>query len=499
MSAKDLKKRIEKGEVTTADLLEVIGRLEKRLAGLEAENRRLRKRLEQYEPAAEPTEEDNADSTDYSLASEEKRRTRRRAKPKRWGRRGTEVKLEAAQHWEDVYPPGAAPKDCVLVRRRVAWRIREGRAVLVGYRVYRRCGSLKTPQVPGLLPRSEYGIEVMVVLAFLTCTMRVSLDQACALLKFFCDLPMAKAQANALLNQLAKHWQPEFETLCELIALALVVYMDETSWPVGKDKSSLWVFLTGLHSLYTFGCAKDDATLNRILPPEVFGGIGVSDDAAVYHERFGRGQKCWAHLLRKLIALTLLYPEKTLYRTFLDEVYALFLRAKRCQGDSRLSPAGRERKAAELSAALLKLCQRFEDQWRQPRTPDQHKFTNLVLELLKIDGHEELFTFVRFPEVEATNNAAERALRGATADRKLGRTSKSAAGAHRRSVLVSVLESLRKNLECFTLAGVVAEVRRWLQTGVSLFRRQLDELKAKLAAESEPAPCAAGPSVTRRE
>jgi hypothetical protein len=499
MSAKDLKKGIEKGEVSTADLLEVIRRLEAKLARLEAENRRLRKRLEQYEPVPAPTAEDEAAPTDYSLASEEKRRTRRRAKPKRRGRRRTEVKLEAATVWDDVYPPGAAPKDCVLARQRVAWRIIEGRAVLVGYRVYRRRGSLKVPRVPGLLPRAEYGVEVMVVLAFLTCTMRVSLDQACALLKFFCDLPIAKSQANALLNQLATHWQPEFETLCELIALAMVVYMDETSWPVGAEKSSLWVFLTALHSLYTFGCPKDEATLDRILPPDVFRGTGVSDDAAVYHERFDSGQKCWAHLLRKLIALTLLYPEKPLYRTFLDEVYAIFQQAKRYQRDGRLSPAGRERKVAELSATLLALCQRFEKQWLHPRTPDEQKFTNLVLELLKIDGHEELFTFVRFPEVEATNNAAERALRGAAADRKLGRTSKSAAGAHRRSVLVSVLESLRKNLANFTLTNVVAEVRRWLQTGVSLFRQQLDDLKAKLLAESAPTPAAAGTSCPRRE
>jgi hypothetical protein len=67
---------------------------------------------------------------------------------------------------------------------------------------------------------------------------------------------------------------------------------------------------------------------------------------------------------------------------------------------------------------------------------------------------DELFTFVLDPEVEPTNNRKERQLRGAALDRKAGRTSKTAAGAQRRSVIVSGLESLRANLEKFNLATV---------------------------------------------
>ena len=54
----------------------------------------------------------------------------------------------------------------------------------------------------------------------------------------------------------------------------------------------------------------------------------------------------------------------------------------------------------------------------------------------------------------------------------MGRTSKTAAGAHRRSVTVSVLESLRANLETFTLTSVLEEIRRWMDDGLSLFTRQ---------------------------
>ena len=78
--------------------------------------------------------------------------------------------------------------------------------------------------------------------------------------------------------------------------------------------------------------------------------------------------------------------------------------------------------------------------------------------------------------MESTNNLLERLLRGPALDRKAGRTSKTAAGAQRRSVIVSVLESLRANLEVFTLSSVLEEVQHWLAEGRSLFERQWQAL-----------------------
>ena len=73
--------------------------------------------------------------------------------------------------------------------------------------------------------------------------------------------------------------------------------------------------------------------------------------------------------------------------------------------------------------------------------------------------------------------AMERYLRHPAMDRKAGRTNKSAGGAHRRSVIVSVMESLRANLPTFNLATVLEEVGRWLNDGMSLFARQWQALR----------------------
>jgi hypothetical protein len=86
---------------------------------------------------------------------------------------------------------------------------------------------------------------------------------------------------------------------------------------------------------------------------------------------------------------------------------------------------------------------------------------------------DQLFTFVVYPEVPGTNNASEQLLRGAAQSRKLDRTSKSDRGCHRRSVITSVMESLRKHLGTLTMQAATEMAKRWLANGRSVFSSQL--------------------------
>jgi transposase len=477
------------GLVSVEQLLDLIDKQQQTIQGFRRDNQRLLERLAQYEPevrgtasAATPTTETATPS--YSLAAEEKRRRRQHHRQKSPGRRPTELKFADAQRTEDIYPEGVCHRDCHLVRERAVWRLENGRAVRVGYRIFAGSGGHE-PRIPGVTPRCEYGIEILVVLAFLVYVIGISLDKACAVLSFFCQLPLAKSQADALLRQLAQHWDGEFDILCALIAHAAIVYMDETGWKVGSTGCSLWAFASQWQRLFLFGCRKDDDTLDQILPPDVFDGIGVSDDAAVYRGRFAQAQKCWAHLLRKAIRLALLYPQKKTYQRFLDQLLELYRDAKRAAADGRLGAEGRRLRVSDLENRLYDLCRPYHHGTTPDMQPHERDFANLNDELMRLYVAEELFTFVLVPEVEATNNLSERMLRGSAQDRKAGRTNKTAAGAHRRSVIVSVLESLRVNLETFNLTTVLAEVGRWMQEGISRFAQQWQDLQAEVAAAAD--------------
>src|SRR5215469_16214781 len=483
MDISQLRTEVLQGRLPVEQLLEVLDKQQQTIHRLEATVQRLTQRLAQYEPEVrrEAPAAPGPPPASYSLDAEAKRRRGRRRRKRSPGRRPTKVKFAEAQRREDIYPEGVRRDDCHLVRERAVWRLVEGRAVLVGYRLFAGPGAPE-PRIPGVTPRCEYGLEILVVLAFLVYIIGLSLDKACAVLGFFCRLPLSKSQADALLRQLAQHWDGEFDLLCALLARAAVVGLDETGWRVGGEGCSLWAFASQAQRVFLFGCHKDEATLDQILPPDVFEGVGVSDDAAVYQGRFAQAQKCWAHLLRKAIRLTLLYPRKRKYQRFLDRLLQLYYDAKRAAADGRLAEAGRKHRVAELEGRLCDLCTPYWRDTTPAMPPHERDFTNLVNELVRLLLAEELFTFVLVPEVEPTNNSSERRLRSPAQDRKAGRTSKTAAGAHRRSVVVSVLESLRANLETFTLASVLDEVGRWMNEGISLFARQWQAIQEAEAA-----------------
>ncbi len=486
LDVREVRTQALSGQLSVQQLLHIIEHQQRTIDRLKREAQRWLERLAHYEP--EVRRESNqvndtaaAPATSYSLNAEEQRRRPRRRRKKSPGRRPTVDKFADAQRTDDSYPPRVRPSVCQLVRARALWRLQDGRAIRVGYRIFAAPGG-QEGRIPGVTPRCEYGIEILVVLAFLVYIIGMSLDKACAVLAFFCQLPLHKSQADALLRQLAQHWDQDFDALCALLARAAVVYMDETGWKVGNQGCSLWAFAAEGLRVFRFGCHKDDATLDKLLPPDIFNGVGVSDDAAVYQGRFHKAQKCWAHLLRKMIKLALLYPRRKTYQRFLDQLLELYHDAKRAAADGRLGEAGRQQRVAELEGRLCDLCLPY---WRDT-TADlngpEHDFSKLVNELLRLMEAEELFTFVLQPAVQPTNNGSERQLRNPAQDRKAGRTNKTTTGAHRRSVIVSVLESLRASLPQFNLTTVLAEVQRWLTEGISSFARLWHAIQEREAA-----------------
>jgi hypothetical protein len=261
----------------------------------------------------------------------------------------------------------------------------------------------------------------------------------------------------------------------------LVVHTDETSWSL----NSVWTFLSEKARLLFFGVHKDAATLKQILDPATFAGIVSSDDAAVY-AHFTKAQKCWAHLLRKAIKLTLQDPNNLAYRRFTDRLLAIYRAACRVQHDGRLSDAGRARKIVALDDELFELCGPLWFADLPPLEGPDNDYRLLVNEVMRLALAQELFTFVTAKPVEqpngatqqvgATNNAAERILRSPAEARKTGRTNKTLVGARRQTILTSVLESLRLYLTTFTLTSVLAEIQRWIENGRSCFTELLEKL-----------------------
>src|SRR5580704_5246994 len=351
-----LKEDVRSGRIDANRLVDLIGTLQRELQTAKQRNTELEQRIEELEKLLPGTSGPAKVDEPFSLRAEEKRqeaRGKKRRKRKDKGRRGrvrTADKIAQAERIEEVYPAGVDPKDCWLSHTRPLWRLESGRAVLVAYRVFRG-PSNQYGKIPGVLGRSEFALEIVVAIAFQVYVVGLSFDKVCLLLHFFQNLKLSKSQADALLHQLARHWHREFDILCTLLANSLVVNTDETGWSL----NSVWAFLSEKARLLFFGVHKDAATLKQILDPATFAGLVFSDDAAVY-ANFTKAQKCWAHLLRKAIKLTLQDPNNAEYRRFADRLLEIYREACRVQRDGRLGDAGRARKVAALDDELFELC-----------------------------------------------------------------------------------------------------------------------------------------------
>jgi transposase len=489
-----LQEDLRTGRIDANRLVDLIATVQRELQAAQQRNTELEQRIGELEKQLAAASGTAKVAEPFSLREEEKRqeaRGKKRRQRKANGRRGrvhTADKVAQAERTEEVYPDGVAPSDCWLSHTRPVWRLEKGRAVLVAYHIFRGPKN-QYGIIPGVLGRSEFGLEIVVAIAFQVYVVGLSFDKVCLLLHFFQNLKLSKSQADALLRQLARHWHQQFDVLCTLLANSLVVHADETSWSI----NSVWAFLSEKARLLLFGVHKDAATLAALLDPDTFAGIVISDDAAVY-AHFSQAQKCWAHLLRKAIKLTLQDPDNADYRHFTDRLLEIYRAACRVQRDGRLGDAGRARKVAALEDEVCQLCGSTWLADLPPSEGPEDDYRLLVNEVMRLLMKEELFTFVQAKPVEqpngktqavaGTNNESERTLRSPAEARKTGRTNKTVAGARRQTIVTSVLESLRLYLSTFTLPNVIAEVQGWLAKGRSCFEELLEKLGLPLPTQS---------------
>ena len=165
-----------------------------------------------------------------------------------------------------------------------------------------------------------------------------------------------------------------------------------------------------------------------------FQGVIVSDCLGSYNlVKAAAKQKCLAHLLRDTDKLVRLYPnnpEVIAFSVNLENILREALDIKeeyqdnKCTlEDLKIVKGTLEKKIAGLTGV---------------------KLTNKKAETLRrrlIRHQEELFTFLAYPEVEPTNNIAERHLRPSVIARKLSFGNKTRAGADRHAVMMSLIQT----------------------------------------------------------
>jgi transposase len=291
------------------------------------------------------------------------------------------------------------------------------------------------------IPHAQLGLNALSTAAVLRVCYRLPLRQ---ISKLFAQLPGISLSPGGIVKQLqrlSKWLLSQYHRLKLLIRAAGVVYADETGWRTNGRSTQLWTLNTDHHTLYHVDKSRGGKVIAELLG-EAFGAGGastlVSDFYSVYDQFDCPQQKCLAHLLRELSDTMNQRPELARGRAKPSSGHAFFKRCKRLVKDMLRLKARRKQLSNKRYQHQVQLVEKRLAKLGQ-QTWNDDDADRIARRLRKHNG--KLTTFLHKPEVNGTNNAAERALRPAVVMRKITGGSRSEKGAKAWAILASVMRT----------------------------------------------------------
>jgi transposase len=222
-------------------------------------------------------------------------------------------------------------------------------------------------------------------------------------------------------------------------AQAPAIHVDPTGWRVQGESAQLAVYVTRHAALYQITPRfRNDEVLDVI--GKSYPGVLITDRGRAYDARsleLVRQQKCLVHVLRNLAEVLEKKPGPA--RRFTTTLSRLLRRALRLERRHRSG-----RLTGELYGRLAeRLEQKITHQLRDRVLRDRDN-QRLLSELGRHHDRGNLVRFLSEPDLPATNNAAERALRPAVIARKVSQCSKSWAAALARAAYLTLIATAQR-------------------------------------------------------
>jgi len=303
--------------------------------------------------------------------------------------------------------------------------------VITKYVIERRwCPSCRTyheDTVTAALPRHRLGLHVLLFVVYQKVALGLSYGKIQHELRTYFGLTVSAGELPGIVAEIAALFGPAYARLLDLMRQQAAIHIDETSWRINGVPHWLWVFVNDVVALYVVSRSRGSKVPQALLGPD-FEGVVISDFFSAYSPLDVEKAKCWSHLLRDShdyakgqdVASERMRFHRTLHALFLEMGVAL----EQVQAD----PTGRERVYDEMRAKLWRFAT---EHWR---TWQSQQLAERIKKYL-----DDLLVWLIDPAVDPTNNAAERALRGAVVTRKTSFGSRSKRGAHAFARMLSII------------------------------------------------------------
>jgi transposase len=280
----------------------------------------------------------------------------------------------------------------------------------------------------------QVGPQALTLAAHLSKQLGISHERTAQVLEWGYALGVSRSALCRAITRLGTKAQPTYQELQIAVRHSLVNRLDETSWRVAAHLQWLWVCVSDEVTLYAILPGRGFVQAAAILGEDYAGWLNHDGWQSYYRFVHAFHQTCLSHLIRRCkdmietaSAAAARFPQAVMQS--LRDGLALRDRYARQEISLRGLSVATGRLVANMERLLSKTF----------RDPANRR-------LAKHLRHEEpwLFTFLYCPGIEATNNAAERALRPAVVARKTWGGNRTANGAKTQQILISILTTCRQ-------------------------------------------------------
>jgi transposase len=267
--------------------------------------------------------------------------------------------------------------------------------------------------------------------------MGLSHGKTAAVLQTAFGLQVSRGGLAQAFQRVARKAEPTYQELVRQVRASPSVTPDETGWKVGGKLCWMWAFSSDKLTVYSIQPGRGYEQAATILGPD-FDGFLVRDGWAVYR-RFTQAahQTCVAHLLRRCREmLEVATPGAAKFPREVKEIL---------QAGLQLRDRRDLKQIEEPDLALA--CDQLEDRLDSTLKRNYRDAANRRLANHLMRERDAIFTFLYCPGLDATNYRAEQAIRPMVVTRKVWGGNRTENGAHTQSVLVSILQTCRQQLQ----------------------------------------------------
>lgn len=306
-----------------------------------------------------------------------------------------------------------------------------------------RCRRAVYQTGPEELPGREIGPLTRAVAMHLRYDLQIPYRKVRHILADLFGMPLVPASAMAFDRQATARGRPLYQELRAMLKSSPRVYADETSWR--QDGQGHYVWFGGHERLAVFQITDNRSAESAVqLLGDDFDGTLVTDAYAAYNAVHAtRRQTCWSHLAARskeiLQQIELTTPPRAVPRAVAFCRQLKKFASRLCALGSRL-----RRKKLTLPKARTMIPKLERELKRFAGQPLDYAPAETLRDRLINKDPDKLFTFLRVPGVEPTNNHSERSVRFLVIMRKICFGTRSAAGSESHGVLASLLETARR-------------------------------------------------------